>query len=238
MDKSRRLVAILICAILTACVAPPRQPAAPTSQPHVPVGTLALAPQLRSAQDAMQARNFTAGIAQAQTLESLPNLTPYDVHVINELLGYGFSQTGELSRAADYFQRGFDDGFLPVPQRPLRLKALAELNYQLKDFAKAVKFGTLAAKEGAADEKTYVLVSQAYYLQADYRSAADFTSSHMNTVIARHEAPQESSLQLILSSCVKIADRKCEIQTLESLVKYHSSPRYENQLAELRKGKG
>ena len=101
MDKSRRLVAILICAILTACVAPPRQPAAPTSQPHVPVVTLALAPQLRSAQDAMQARNFTAGIAQGQTLESLPNLTPYDVHVINELLGYGFSQTGELSRAAD-----------------------------------------------------------------------------------------------------------------------------------------
>jgi hypothetical protein len=238
MDKSRQFAAVLICAILASCASPPRKPAAPAaaSPPHVV--SLEIARQLKGAQDAMHARNFAAGIAQAQALESTPNLTPYDAHVINELLGYGFAQDGQLPRAADYLQRGFDDGFLPVPQRPARLKSLAELNYQLKDYARAVRFGMLALKEGTADEKAFVLVSQSYYLQSDYRTAATFTSEHVKAVIARHEIPGESSLQLILSSCMKIADRNCAVHTLENLIKYYPSPRYENQLAEMRKAKG
>jgi hypothetical protein len=238
MDKSRQFAPVLICAILASCAAPPRELAAPTAESPPHVVSLEIARQLKGAQDALQTRNFAAGVAQAQALESTPNLTPYDVHVIDELLGYGFAQDGELPRAADYLQRGFDDGFLPVPQRPARLKSLAELNYKLKDYAKAVRFGTLALKEGMADEKADVLVSQSYYLQGDHRTAAAFTSEHVKAVISRHETPGESSLQVILSSCVKIADRNCEIHSLENLVKYYPAPRYENQLAELRKGKG
>ena len=236
MSKNRQLAQFLICTVLAACASQPQKSPAPArqSEPRVLTVTPAIARQVRDAQAAMQTGNYPDGIAKAQALESMHDLTPYEVHVINELLGYGFAHDGELPRAADYLERGFADGFLAATQRQQRVNALATLNYQLKNFAKAVSFGTLAAREGFADEKTYVLVSQAYYLQGDYRAAATFTGDRVQAVIARHEVPSESSLQVILSSCAKLQDRGCEVHALEKLVTYHSTPQYQIQLDGLR----
>jgi hypothetical protein len=239
MTKRIILTQILICTMLGACVSQPPKPTTPMvqSQPPVLTVSLAIAPQLKAAQDAMRAGNYADGLEQARALESAPNLTPFDVHFINELLGYGFAHDGQSLLAADYLERGLTDGFLPEGQRPARVIALATLNYQLRNYAKAVNFGTLAVKEGAADEKTYVVVSQAYYLQGDYRATATFTSEHVDDLIARHEVPSESALQVILSSCAKLADASCEVYALENLIKYHPTAQYRSQLDAVQKGR-
>lgn len=237
MIKISIFAGALICTLLAACAtqAPTPTPPMPQSKPPVPTVPLAIAPQLKAAQDAMRAGNYQDGLAKAQALESAPGLTPYDVHVIDELLGFGFARDGELGHAADYLERGLSDGFLADQDRPLRITTLATLNYQLKNFAKAITYGKLAVKEDAADEKIYVLVSQAYYLQADYRATATFTSEHVDDVISRHEVPSESALQLILSSCAKLGDASCKVYALETLIKYHPMPQYKSQLEALQK---
>jgi hypothetical protein len=245
LPKSRLVQLILVCTIAAACAPEPQkpqrpqkpQPPASSPTPSVPLVSFSIALPLKDARAAMQIGDYPDGIAKARALESAPELTAYDVHAIDELLGYGYVHSGEFASAADYLERGFADGFLNTTERKLRISTLATLNYQLKNYAKAVSFGNLAVKEGFADEKTYVLVSQAYYLQGEYRAAANFTSDHARSVIAKHEIPNESSLQVILSSCAKLADQGCEVHALEQLVSYHSKPQYMSQLDTLRQGK-
>lgn len=239
MPRNRLLIQVVICTTLAACVSQPRNAGTAVVQgaPPVRIISSAIVQQLGSARRDLESGNYPQGLAEARAVESAPNLTAYDVHMINELLAYGFSHDGELVLAADYLERGLADGLLRDDERALRINTLAILNYQIRNYAKAVRFGTLSVNEETADEKTFVVVSQSYYLQGDYRAAATFTSEHADAVIARHEVPSESALQVILSSCAKLDDRSCEAYSLENLVKYHSKPQYEKQLDALLRGK-
>jgi hypothetical protein len=242
----RGLMVVVICTMFAACESPPRKAPpvrpqeAPLAQPqetHVMSVSPAVGMELRDAEAVMRAGDYPDGIAKARIAESMSALTPYDTHLINEVLGYGFVKNGQLPEAADYLERGLADGYLNTHDRPERIRILAGIHYQLKNFPKAVNFGTLAVKEGTADEMTYLLVGQSYYLQGDYGSAARFLGDHVAELVARHEVPSENSLQLILSSCVKTSDRKCQKHALEYLVEFHPAPWSQDALKKMQLGK-
>jgi len=121
-----------------------------------------LAPSLKAAQEALQAKKFPDAIAKLKEAEGNPKKSPYDQHIINELAGVAYAKQNNFAEASKYFEAEINDGFLDEKEVPGRIKAVAQMNYQLKNYDKAIEYGNRAIKGGFADEEMKTLVGQSY----------------------------------------------------------------------------
>jgi len=96
-----------------------------------------------------------------------------------------------------------------------------QVNYNLKDYAKAAAFGKKAVELGERDENTYTLAAQAYYLLEDFASTRDFVQGWIADLESQNASPPEIGVQLYLSSCIKLQDDACALQALEKQATYH-----------------
>src|SRR5579859_2017657 len=128
-----------------------------------------LAKPLKEASDALNAKKFSDAIAKAKEADGNAKKTPYDQHIINEIIGVAYAKTNNYAEASKAFEAEINDGFLDEKELPGRIKAVAQMNYQLKNYDKAIEYGNRAIKGGFADEEMKTLVGQSYYLKGDYK---------------------------------------------------------------------
>ncbi|MBV8909926.1 MAG: hypothetical protein JOZ89_04115 [Gammaproteobacteria bacterium] len=189
-----------------------------------------LAKPLKEAQDDIKAKKFSEAIAKLKEAEGTAGKTPYDQHLINDMLTFSYIKTNDYADAAKTMEAEIDDGFTPQADIPQKVRGLAEINYQLKNYDKAIDFGNRAVKGGFSDEQIRTLVGQAYYLKGDWKGTLKFEQGIVDNQVKAGETPKNESLQLILSSCVKMNDAGCETHALEQIVKYYPKPEYWYQL--------
>jgi hypothetical protein len=194
----------------------------------------ALGGPLKAAQSALQSGNYRDAVAQLNRAESTPGKTAYDEHVINQLSGFAYIKAGDYANSAKAFEATLADGYTTPNEVSQRIKTLTTIYYQLHNYGRAADFGIRAVNGGFADQSVYTLVSQAYYLNGDFPQTVRFTSSYVDSVIGHGQAPNESSLQLILGACGKLNDQACQVQALERLAKYYPKPQYMEQLQSLK----
>jgi hypothetical protein len=116
------------------------------------------------------------------------------------------------------------------------VKALAQVNYQIKNYDKAIEFGNKVILAGQADDDMITLVSQAYYIKGDYPGTMKFVNAYNNDLIKAGKTPKEQTLNLVLSSCLKLqqkaedeggkSDPECATKALERMVSYYPKPDY------------
>jgi tetratricopeptide (TPR) repeat protein len=185
-----------------------------------------LAKPLKAAQDALQAKKYPDALAKLKEAESNPKKTPYDEHVINVLAGSAYARTNDYQSAEKAFEAQANDGFTEQAELPRIIKATAQINYQLKNYDKAIEYGNRAIKGGYGDEEVNVIVGQSYYLKGDYKGTLKFFEPIVESDIKAGRTPKDQSLQLIMSSCVKTDDSACTTKALEKLVTYYPKPDY------------
>src|SRR5262249_8743606 len=151
---------------------------------------------------------------------------PYDQHVINEMLAYAYIKTNDLADAAKAWEAELEDGFTTPAEQQHKVRGLAEVHYQLKNYDKAIEFGQRAIKGGYADDELRKLVGQAYYLKGDWKGTLKFEDGLADAAIKGGGTPSSETLQLILSACVKLEDTACQTKALERLVTYYPKPEY------------
>jgi tetratricopeptide (TPR) repeat protein len=186
----------------------------------------ALAKPLKAAQDAMQAKKYPEALAKLKEADALPGKSPYDQHLINEMLGFVYVRTQNYPEAAKALEAGLNDGQLDQAEVAQRVRALAQVNYQIKNYDKAIEFGNRAVKGGFADDEMNTLVGQAYYIKGDYKGTVKFMDGYVDSEIKSGKTPKEQSLQLIMSSCVKLDDSGCTTHALERLVGSYPKTEY------------
>src|SRR5882757_2195242 len=185
-----------------------------------------LAPALKAAQEALQKKQIPEAIAKLKDAEGNAKKTPYDQHIINELAGVAYAKQNNYPEASKYFEAEINDGFLDEKEVPGRVKAVAQMNYQLKNYDKAIEYGNRAIKGGFADEEMKTLVGQSYYLKGDYKGTLRYYDEMIVQQIKAGQTPKDEPLQLALSACVKLNDSECTTKELERLVEYHPKPEY------------
>jgi hypothetical protein len=186
----------------------------------------AVAKPLKAAQDALQAKNYTEALAKLQEVQGMSGKSPYDEHVMNELFGVTYVRQNQFAEAAKYLEPGLNDGFLAESEVPNRVRALAQVNYQIKNYDKAIEFGQRAIKGGFADDDMYTLVGQSYYIKGDFKGSEKFLDDYVDSQVKSGKQPKEQTLQLLMSSCVKLDDQSCTTNSLEELVSYYPKPEY------------
>jgi tetratricopeptide (TPR) repeat protein len=189
-----------------------------------------LAKPLKEAHDDLNAKKYADAIAKLREAEGTAGKTPYDQHLINDMLGFAYARTQNYAEAAKAWEAELDDGFTPQSEIPTRVRQLAEANYQIKNYDKAIEFGNRAIKGGFADEELKTLVGQAYYLKGDWKGALHFEEGLVDSHIKNGQTPKSESLQLLLSACVKLNDSACETRALEKVVTYYPKPEFWYQL--------
>jgi tetratricopeptide (TPR) repeat protein len=185
-----------------------------------------VAKPLQAAKEAMDAKKYEEGLAKLKEVEAIPNKTPYDEYLMNELYGFGYVRTNQYAEAAKALEAGLKAGFLDPGDVPNRVKALAQVNYQIKNYDKAIEFGNQALKSGAADDDMYTLVAQAYYIKGDFTGTEKFVDGYVDDQVKAGRQPKEQTLQLLMSSCVKQDDQDCTTRALEKLVSWYPKPDY------------
>ncbi len=223
MKVTSKLVAALAASavILGAGLASPAW-----SADEKPKVSKAAAKPLKAAQEAMNAKKYPEALAKLKEVEAIPGRSPYDTHLLNEMYGFVYVRTQQYPEAAKALELGLSSGFLEESEIPNRVRALAQVNYQIKNFDKAIEFGNRAVKGGYADDDMYTLVGQAYYIKGDYKGTIKFVDDYVTGQVKAGKEPKEQSLQLIMSSCVKIDDSECTTRALERLVSYHPKTEY------------
>lgn len=186
----------------------------------------AAAKGLKAAKDAADNKKYPEALEKLKEVEGLADKTPYDTHVMNELYGFVYVRTQQYPEAAKALEAGLSDGFLEQAEIDSRLKALAQVNYQIKNYDKAIEFGNRVIKAGQADDDMITLVSQAYYIKEDYKGTIKFVDEYNDTLIKAGKQPKEQTLNLGLSSCIKLDDNDCATKALEKLVAFYPKPNY------------
>jgi tetratricopeptide (TPR) repeat protein len=190
---------------------------------------------LKEASEALNNKKFADAIAKAKEAENNPKKTPYDQHVINEILAISYARTNNFAEAAKAFEAELSDGFLEEKDVARNVKALAQMNYSLKNYDKAIEFGQRAIKGGFADDEMKTLVGQSYYLKGDYKGTLKYYDPIIESQIKAGQTPKDEPLKLALSACVKLNDSDCTNRELERLVEFHPQAEYwENLLHSLR----
>ncbi|HXO65891.1 MAG TPA: hypothetical protein VN882_14455 [Steroidobacteraceae bacterium] len=189
-----------------------------------------LGPPLKAANEALQAKKYPEAIAKLKEADAMSGKKPYDQHEINEMLGFAYVKTNDLPNAAKYWEPEIDDGFMPESETQQKIRALAVIEYQLKNYDKALDYGNRAIKGGFADNDTRTIVGQSYYLKGDMKGTAKFEEGLVDNEIKAGETPKDEALMLVYSACQKLNDKPCEDHTLERLITYYPKPDYWKQL--------
>lgn len=189
-----------------------------------------LAKTLKEAQDLLQAKKYSESLAKLKEADGNPKKTPYDQHIIYELEGNAYAKTNNYAEASKVFEAEIGDGFLDEKDLQSRTKIVAQINYQMKNWDKAIDYGNRAIKGGFADEEMKTLVGQSYYLKGDYKGTLKYYDPIIESTIKSGGTPKDEALQLALSACVKLENTDCMTRELERLVEYHPKPEYWQQL--------
>ncbi len=185
------------------------------------IGAKMLKP-LKAAQDAIAAKNWELALASLAEAQAVEPKSPYETFMVDELGWYARLQSKDYAGAALALERAVASGFVAETDVPQRYKALAQLNYQLQDYAKAADFGGkyLAAMPGDLD--IAALVAQSRFLQKDYAGAR----AVVEQATAGGGKPSEPLLLIGLRSSFELDDRAATTRSLEALVRYYPAPKY------------
>jgi tetratricopeptide (TPR) repeat protein len=175
---------------------------------------------LKSAQEAVQKKNWNGALAKIKEAQAVQPRTAYDDYKINELLWYVYLQQGRNAEAARLLEQQIASGQMPANEKVQRTKTLAQLYFRGGSYGKAVQAANQYLKSAPGDQEMQFLVAQAYFQQKDYKNAI----AASDRMIKGGQRPSEDLLQLQQRSYYELNDAAGTAKTLELLLTYYPTP--------------
>lgn len=176
-----------------------------------------------SVKDLMAAKKFTELQEKITAAEAFPNRTAYENYIIDRMkLALG-SSSGNEAMAMAALEAVIASGRLSANEQADFMQALANYNYNAKNYPKAIEWMKRYQKESPTPLKVRNSLVRAYYLNGDYAAA----KTELLPVIADAEkagkAPELEDLRLLGSSAAKLKDEETYIAAMEKLVTFYPS---------------
>ncbi len=171
----------------------------------------------------MAAKKFAEIQANITAAEAFPAVTPYESYVINRMkLALG-ATTGNDALAMAALEPVINSGRLDPSEKANFIEALANYNYNAKNFAKAIEWMKVYQKESPTPDKVRPALARAYLVTNDYTNA----KLELEKVIAAADKagtkPTQDDLRLMAGAAGKLKDTALYTATLERLVTLYPS---------------
>jgi tetratricopeptide (TPR) repeat protein len=197
------------------------------------VTTKAVAEPLKKAQEAMKNKQWDAALTEIKKAQASEKKTPFEAYQIDEFLSYVLVQQKKFPEATPVFERMLNSGFMPPDQVDERIKTVAQLHFQNKDYKKAIEWLKKYLEKHPGDEGMSVLLGQAYYVLNDYKNAATTMMAVATAAEKGGRVPSENWLQIVLSSHFKLDNKDGIGDALKKLVRYYPKPEYWENLLDI-----
>jgi tetratricopeptide (TPR) repeat protein len=183
----------------------------------------AIAKTLQAAQNASKARKWGECLSNLRTADAAGGKTAYDSFIINELTAFCALSSNDIATATRAYEANLGSPFA-ADKIAQRTRDLTKIYFNARNYAKTVELGKSAIKSGYADSDTYLVVSQSYYQQNDFKNARDFVGSWIKDQERRGQRPKENAIQIYVTSCMRLKDEACTAAGFEKLVTYYPNP--------------
>jgi tetratricopeptide (TPR) repeat protein len=179
---------------------------------------------LKAAQDAIEKNDFPTAMTHLKEAEALTNRTDYDTWTMDSMELYVYSKTNDLADAEKVLEQMVDSKYMPKADLPARLRTLAQINYQNKDYDKSIQYGQRAIQEGPTNDDVYTIVAQAYYLKNDWKGTLTAIDATTDGLSKKNQPPSEDLLKLQVSACLKLNDSDCTVKAIDRRLQYYPTP--------------
>jgi len=211
------LAAVGLSALFALAATAARADDAPAAAPKDTVRAEVGAP-LQAAQGLMKDKKFKEALAKIHEAELIPNRTPYEIFVTDQMRGSAAANNGDDELAATSFEAVVNSGRQPADQRLKTEQAIAGTYFKLKNYTKAVSWASRYLKEGGTEASAEDLIINSYYLLNDFASAAN----ELKTVVEADEkagrVSTEVHLQILLNCYSKLNNGAAQGAVLEKLL--------------------
>jgi len=185
---------------------------------------------LKAAQEALQKEQWDVALEKIREAQAIPERTPYDDFQINEFVAFATIKKGDYAAAATALESVLNSGFLAEELVTDRTKQLAQLNFQTKNYPKAIEFGKRWSAAVPDDPYGYELTGQAQYLVDDNAGSIQTLKAGVDAAKRGGKPIKEQWLQVILSAYDRQDDAEGVSATLQELVTQFPTPKYWEQV--------
>jgi len=232
-----RLVLVLSMALGAAALAsilsivPGPAHAQETQKKATPRVGAKVAKPLKDAQEAMKNQDWDTALAKTMEADAIPDKTAYEDYQIDEFLSFIYLKKADYTHAAVAYEAMLKSEYMPPEEVPDRVKVATQLNFQIKDYPKAIEFGKRWIEtSGGADPEAHSLVAQAYFIEDDYANALTHAKNAIGTARQKGEPLKEAWLQIVLACYNNNDDTVGIAAALEDLVREFPNQKYWEQL--------
>jgi hypothetical protein len=233
---TRSLLAVVGAALTGAVMTLATGPAA--AQASAPQGAEAPAKPLRpevanpvsAAQEAGRAGQKEQADAKLREAAAVPNLSMFEQAVIERGRASVSMSTRDWAQAIRSLEVVVNSNQFSGADQLQMVELLAKLNYQEKDYLRAVSWLRRYAQEGGSDAAVRDLLPQALYLSNEFKAAAEELEPRMTADEAAGRAPPEQMLRLLISCYVQLKDDAGYQRTLERMALAYPKPDYWSEL--------
>ena len=208
--------AALALGLAVACV-----PAAEAAALRPEVGN-----PLKKAASLMNARNYTAAMAQVRLAGSARGLTPEESFVIEEMRGSIAQRSGDNATAAKVYADMLASGRVPASEQQKLLMAESSIAFNAKNYPAAIGWLQRAIKASPNDPALRSQLITAYYLNKDYANAGKLQAEQVAATVRAGRRPTEEQLQLLAACQREGGDTLGFGTTMVQLVTYYPKPDY------------
>src|SRR5688572_2824335 len=189
-----------------------------------------VAKPLKAAQEAMGKEAWDEALAKIREAQAVEGRTAFDDYQINEFLYFVSVKKGDYATAAPALEEVLKSDYLAPELVNDRIKTLAQLNFQIKNYPKAIEYGKRWAEVAPDEPNAFELTGQAQYLTDDNQGSIQTLNSAVETARRTGKPVKEQWLQVILSAYDRMDDTAGVSKTLEELAKEFPTPKYWEQL--------
>jgi hypothetical protein len=174
----------------------------------------------------MTAKNYAEVQNRITQAEALPNLTPYEIFVLNRMKVSLGSVTNNNPMTIQGLEAVLASGKLPAADQGDFIQALGNLYYNGKDYPKAIAtFNKYAEVTGDATKlRPYVL--RAYYFNNDFATAKAELLKDLEANTKAGKTPSLEELQLLANTGAKSKDTATYLIAVEKLVQFYPTDDY------------
>jgi len=218
-QPSRALLALILAAGLSAAAGAAPAADAPASAASAPADTARpeFAKSFNAAQELMKQNKGAEAVAELKKAEALGNLSPYESYLLLRVRGPAEYAAGDLPAAAKDFEAALANDRMPAADKPVMMKALAEILYTDKQYAQAATWIQRYLDAGGNDPQVRELLAQSYYLAKDYPNAAKGFAAQVDATYKAGQVPSEKTLRLLASAQSQGGDEAGYAKTMERL---------------------
>lgn len=185
----------------------------------------------------MAAKNFTEVKSRIDQAAALPNITPYEAFILNQMRVQLGSASANNALLLPALEAMIESGRMQGKDKLNLIKAAGEINFSAKDYDKAIVWFKRYIDEGGEPAGVRSNIVRSYFFKNDFATTKVEVQKDIADAEAAGKSPSNDDLTLLGNVAIKTKDNALYLQAVEYLVKYYPSDAYWNDLLNRTRGK-